>query len=94
MPILAPKLQAEMNTRIYNALKKNFASDGATNKEADASWQKTAAAISEIAIDICNLLLIDASVAPGIAVVTTAVGVPPGSPLPAAGATASPGKLI
>ena len=88
MPIVAPKLQAAMQIRIYNALKKNFAADGATNKEADANWQKQAAAISEIAIDICNMLLTEASVAPGQAVTTA------GSPTAQAGSTVSPGKLI
>ncbi len=90
MPIVAPKLQAAMQIRIYNALKKNFAADGATNKEADANWQKQAAAISEIAIDICNMLLIDAQVAPGIASSGTGGGVPG----PVATVTVAPGKLI
>ena len=90
MPIVAPKLQAEMEVRIYNALKKNFSADGATNKEADASWAKQAKAISEIAIDICSMLLIDAQVAPGQAVVGSGGGVPG----PMAGSTTTPGKLI
>lgn len=90
MPIVAAKLKKEMELRIYNALKKNFAADGATNKEADASWQKTAAAVSEIAVDICNMLLTEASVAPGIASSGTGGGVPG----PVATVTVSPGKLI
>jgi hypothetical protein len=88
MPIVAAKLKAELELRVYNGLKQAFAADGKDNAEADASWQKTAKAISGIAEDICNMLLLEVQVAPGIAVTTA------GSPAAQAGSTVAPGKLL
>jgi hypothetical protein len=88
MPIVAAKLKAEINTRVYNGLKAAYAKDGATSETSDANWAKLAEAVSGIAIDICNLLLTEVQVAPGIAVTTA------GPPAAHSGATVSPGKLI
>jgi len=90
MPIVATALKAKMKTRLVNAFKQAFAEDGATNDQASASWEKQAEAISSIAEDICNLLLTEAQVAPGIAVTGAGGGVPG----PMSGATTAPGKLI
>ena len=65
-------LKAAMKSRIYNALKKEFSAVTATGvgytPEADAQWQKIAAAIAESALDI-------------IAEVRKATVIPPTGPL-------------
>ena len=90
MPILAgqAKLKAAIKTRVYNALKKSNSGNAKSNPQADKTWHTQAEAISEIAEDICQFLLTDVQVAPGIPVTTA------GSPAAQAGATTSPGKLL
>lgn len=88
MPIVAAKLQKAMELRIYNSLKAAFSADAKDNPAADANWQKQAKAIASIAQDIALMLLTEAQVAPGQAVVTA------GSPAAQSGTTTSPGKLL
>ena len=94
MPLIAPKLQAEMEIRILNGLKSAYAANGATSKTAEADWAKLAKAISGIAMDIVLAITTEAQVLPGIVIVASGVGVAPGSPLPVSGATAGPGKIM
>lgn len=88
MPIVAASLKKKMETRILNELKAAFASDGAASPDAQKNWESIAKAVAATAEDICNLLLQEAQVAPGIPVATA------GSPAAQTGATTSPGKLL
>jgi hypothetical protein len=84
MPMVAAKLQSAIETRIYNALSKEFEEEGKKNKEAKKAWKRQAKVISEIALDIVDFLMMDVQVAPGI----------PTAGSPAAQATTAPGKLM
>jgi hypothetical protein len=88
MPIVAAALKAKMQTRIFNALKEKFKDDIKDNDKGVESLMKQAEAISGIAEDICEMLLTQVQVSPGIPVVTA------GSPAAQSGATTAPGKLI
>jgi hypothetical protein len=87
--MVAEKLRAAIETRIFNNLKKEFAAEGKGNeKEAEKSWKRQAAALADIALDIVQFLQSDVQVAAGISVTTA------GSPSAQSGATSSPGKLV
>lgn len=88
MPMVAAKLQKDLETAIYNALEKEFKEEGKKNKAAKDAWQRQAVALSSIAEVIVQFLMTDAQVAPGIPVTTA------GSPAAQAGATTAPGKLM
>ena len=102
MVMVPEKLKQALETRIYNALAKEFEEEGKTNEYAQKAWKRTSKALSEIALDIVDFLMNDAQVAPGISVVVNpgitttpaAVGAPCVTVTPGSGQTAAPGKLM
>ncbi len=102
MVMVPEKLKQALETRIYNALSKEFEEEGKTNEYAQKAWRRQAKALSEIALDIVDFLMNDAQVAPGISVTITpgivttpaAVGIPGATVTPGAGTTVAPGKLM
>jgi hypothetical protein len=84
MVMVPEKLKDAIETRIYNALAKEFAEEGKTNKEAKKAWKRQAKVMSEIALDIVDFLMNDVQVAAGIPTAGSA----------AAQSTVAPGKLM
>lgn len=93
MPLIAPAIKNKFKLRIYNSLKREFASSSAKAKEypmaSDEQWLKMANAISDIAFDIVEEIQTNAMVVPGQVV----AGAPPVPGVPISGATTSPGNI-
>ena len=85
--LVASEIKAKFESRIYAGLQRVFGSEAAQGKdyspEAQKQWKMMADAISDIAVDLVNEIQTNATVLPGIAVVTTT----------GSGTTISPGTI-
>ena len=81
MPMLPNKLKSDIEAILVSALTRELSEEAGADP---SSHKKLAAAISDIAIPIVQMLLLDATVAPGI----------PTAGSPAAQVTVGPGKLL
>ena len=84
MPLVVPAIKQIVKAKVIAAYQREFGSLQGNNPEAAASWQKQANIAADIAEAIIEAILTQATVAPGIPVVT-ATG---------AGATTAPGKIL
>jgi hypothetical protein len=84
MAMVPANLKKKMEATILSALAREFKSELKANKASAENHKKMAAAISEIANDIVNMLLTETQVAIGIGT----------SGSPTAQVSVSPGKLI
>ena len=90
MPIVEAKVAKELEAAIMSELGNAFSSDGAPADVAESHKKMAGAIATGVAKVICNMLLTEAQVAPGIAM----TGVGGGVPGPVTGATSAPGKLL
>ena len=87
MPLVAAKMQKDMESRLQSAFSQVFQEEIAKNPEAKKGHDKMAKAIAQIAIDIVTAITTSAQVNPGIPVTTA------GSPAAQSGATTAPGTI-
>ncbi len=88
MTIVGDVLKKKIEARLIAALAREHKDDIKANPAAAKGHKKLAAAISDIALDIVDMLLKECQVSPGQAVVGAC------STGPVSGTTTSPGKLL